>query len=450
MVRKAQDIQAAYEVEASNYGDPPNSVLYHLGLLDTFDPRAVAMNVTPVPSIGQSTDAHHAAGPIDVTLPLKVALQGDGWKELLGSAIGRTHIDGDETSTAGAATGADGIDAVHSLTTDVYSHAILAKDLSTDQHTLCTGVVVNEATLEADYTAGGYMTLDAACTALYSEDVDSGTFTFNQNDNYNSVAFPSAPTAEPLLPTNMTLSYSTATDADGLQINRTAGHYVEVGEKYMRIFKEDDTADDGYALADHAALVADGVVDLDHTDTETITELVAVLNAGVTSSATANAGSADPQNILKGIYKMTGSNVDIPVVADTDQTLTEIHNLKTVSLKIANNNTPIPGKVDGKWLQNSKIARGKADITLDITATAQDETLYDIYRGTTNGGVIPLMRLDFGTNGSIALTNGTITSFSRPLTGGGEVVDTISIKFRGNGDYRNYSAFAISTDLTLQ
>ena len=147
---------------------------------------------------------------------------------------------------------------------------------------------------------------------------------------------------------------------------------------------------------------------------------------------------------------MTGSNVDIPVVADTDQTLTEISNLKTVSLKIANNNTPIPGKVDGKWLQNSKIARGKADITLDITATAQDETLYDIYRGTTNGGVIPLMRLDFGTNGSIALTNGTITSFSRPLTGGGEVVDTISIKFRGNGDYRNYSAFAISTDLTLQ
>ena len=450
MVRKAQDIQAAYEVEASNYGDPPNSVLYHLGLLDTFDPRAVAMNVTPVPSIGQSTDAHHAAGPIDVTVPLKVALQGDGWKELLGSAIGRTHIDGDETSTGSGAVGADGIDAVHSLTTDVYSHAILAKDLSTSQHTLCTGVVVNEATLEADYTAGGYMTLDAQCTALYSEDVDSGTFTFNQNDNYNSVAFPSAPTADPLLPTNMTLSYSTATDADGLQINRTAGHYVEVGEKYMRIFKEDDTADDGYALADHAALVADGVVDLDHTDTETITELVAVLNAGVTSSATANAGSADPQNILKGIYKMTGSNVDIPVVADTDQTLTEISNLKTVSLKIANNNTSIPGKTDGIWCQNNKIARGKADITLDITATAQDETLYDIYRGTTNGGVIPLMRLDFGTNGSIALTNGTITSFSRPLTGGGEVVDTLSIKFRGNGDYRNYSAFAISTDITLQ
>ena len=165
MVKLAQDIQAAYEVESSNYGNPPDSTLYHLGLLDTFDPRAVEMNVTPVPSIGQSTDAHHAQGPIDVTVPLKVALQGDGWKELLGNAIGRTHIDGDETSTGDGAIGADGIDTAHALTTDTYSHAILAKDLSTTQHTLCTGVVVNEATLEADYTTGGFMTLDCACTA---------------------------------------------------------------------------------------------------------------------------------------------------------------------------------------------------------------------------------------------------------------------------------------------
>ena len=436
MVKLAQDIQAAFEVETS-YGQPPDTTLYHLGLLDTFDPRAVEMNITPIPSIGQSTDAHHAQGPIDVTVPLKVALQGTGWQELLGNAIGKTDVYGS-------------VDTPHCLTTDTYSHSILAKDLSTGQHTLCTGVVVNEATLEADYTAGGFMTLDCACTALYSEDDDDGDFTFNQNDAYNGVAFPSAPATDPLLPTDMTLSYSTATDDDGLQINRTAGHYVEVGEKYMRIFKEDDTADDGYAVGDHAALLSDGVVDLDHSDTETITELVAVLNAGVTSTATANAGSADPQNLLKGIYKMTGSNVDIPAVADTDQTLTEFTNLKTVSLTIANNNTPIPGKTDGIWCQNSAIGRGKADITLDITTTSHNEDLYDIYRRTTNGGVIPLVRLDFGTNGSIALTNGTITAFSRPLAGGGEVTDTISIKFRGNGNYRNYSAFAISTDFTLQ
>ena len=151
---------------------------------------------------------------------------------------------------------------------------------------------------------------------------------------------------------------------------------------------------------------------------------------------------------MKGIYKMIGSNVTIPIVNSATTALTSIPNLKTVSLKIANNNTPIPGKQDGKWLQNYRVARGKADITLDITMTAEDETLYDLYR---NGTTLPLIRLDFGAgNGSIALTNGTITSFSRPLTGGAEVVDTLSIKFRGNGDYRNYSAFAISTDLTLQ
>jgi len=144
---------------------------------------------------------------------------------------------------------------------------------------------------------------------------------------------------------------------------------------------------------------------------------------------------------------MTGGAVNIPCVADATETLTEFTNLKTVSLKIANNNTPIPGKIDSKWLQNSKIARGKADITLDLTMTADNEDLYDLY---TRQITLPLVRLDFGTNGSIALTNGTITSFTRPVTGGTELVDTLSIKFRGNGDYRNYSAFAISADLTLQ
>ena len=451
MVKKAQDIQAAYEVEGNQYGNPPDSTLYHLGLLDTFDPRAVAMNITPVPSIGQSTDAHHASGPIDVTLPLKVALQGDGWKELLGNAIGRTHIDADETSTGTGAPGGDGIDAVHSLTTDVYSHAILAKDLSTTHHTLCTGVVVNEATLEADYTAGGYITLDTACTALYSEDNDAGDFTFNQNDAYNSVAFPSAPSADPLLPTDLTLSYSTATVANALAITEASdvGNYVEVGERYLRFFTEDDNLDTGYSSS--GPIVSTGVIDLDHSDYDTGSRMTALkvdIDAISGVSCTENSSTTDPQNLVKGIYKLTpGSATNIPAVASTTQTLTEFSNIKTVSLKIANNNTSIPGKVDGKWVQNSKVARGKADITLDLTMTAQDETIYDLYR---NGTTLPLVRLDFGTNGSIALTNGTITSFSRPLSGGGEVVDTLSIKFRGNGDYRNYSAFAISADLTLQ
>jgi len=454
MVRKAQDIQAAFEVETT-YGDAPDTELFHLGLLDTFDPRAVNMNITPVPSIGQSTDAHHASGPIDVTLPLKVACQGTGWQELLGNAIGRTNVDQPNISATDATSG---IDAPHSLTTNTYSHAILAKDLSTGHHTLCNGVVVNEATLEADYTAGGYITLDTACTAQFSEDSNSGTFTFNPTGggamNYDSLDFPSPPTSDPLIPSNLTLSYSTAT-VDGIRLNDTDGNYVEIGERYMRFLTEADALDTDYAQnADtNNTLVENGVLDLGaagYDSGDKLVNLVAAINAHSGGSpATKVAGNTvEPQNLMKGIYKMTGSNVTIPIVNSTTTTLTSIPNLKTVSLKIANNNTPIPGEIDSKWLQNKAIARGKADITLDITATAEDETLYDLYVAQTT---LPLVRLDFGVgNGSIALTNGTITSFSRPLTGGGEVVDTLSIKFRGNGDYRNYSAFAISADFTLQ
>ena len=446
MVKLTQDIQAAFEVETT-YGAPPDTTLYHLGLLDTFDPREVEMNITPVASIGQSTDSHHAAGPINVTLPLKIALQGTGWQELLGNAIGKTDV-------------YSAVDTAHSLTTSTYSHAIIAKDESTGQHTLCTGVVVNEATLEADYTAGGFMTLDCACTALYSEDDDDGDFTFNPTgsgaDTYNAVAFPSAPATDPLLPTDMTLSYATATDADALQITDTAGKYVEVGERYMRFFLETDAVDPEYDgdAPDNAAIVSDGVIDLDHANVNTIAELMSVLNSAHSGTPIAKGSGSDNydcQNLLKGIYKMTGSAVNIPCVADADSTLTSFSNLKTVSLKIANNNVPIPSLSGGYWLQNAGIARGKADITLDLTMTAENETLYDIYRGATAADrVLPLVRLDFGTNGSIALTNGTITSFTRPLSAAGEVVDTLSIKFRGNGDYKNYSAFAISTDITLQ
>jgi hypothetical protein len=292
---------------------------------------------------------------------------------------------------------------------------------------------------------------------MYSEDDDDGDFTFDAGSGamtYNSLPFPSPPTSDPLIPTNLTLSYSTAT-VDGIRINDTAGNYVEVGERYMRFLTEADALDTDYAQnADSTnALVENGVLDLNNAGFDSgdkLVTLVAAINAHSGGSpATKVAGNTvEPQNLMKGIYKMIGSNVTIPIVNSTTTTLTSISNLKTVSLKIANNNTPIPGKQDGKWLQNYRMARGKADITLDITATAQDETLYDLYR---NGTTLPLVRLDFGAgNGSIALTNGTITSFSRPLAGGGEVVDTLSIKFRGNGDYRNYSAFAISTDLTLQ
>ena len=126
--------------------------------------------------------------------------------------------------------------------------------------------------------------------------------------------------------------------------------------------------------------------------------------------------------------------------------MAEFSNLKTLSLKLTNNNTPIPGKTGTTWLQNNKISRGKADVTLDLTMTAENDFLYEKYKQNIS---IPLVRLDFGTSGSIALTNGTITSFSRPLSPGGEIVDTMSIKFRGAGDYKDFSAYAISADWTV-
>ena len=59
---------------------------------------------------------------------------------------------------------------------------------------------------------------------------------------------------------------------------------------------------------------------------------------------------------------------------------------------------------------------------------------------------MPLVRLDLGANGSIALTNGKIMSRAAPYTVGGEVVETIQLKFTGEGDYGNWSKYAISGD----
>ena len=152
-------------------------------------------------------------------------------------------------------------------------------------------------------------------------------------------------------------------------------------------------------------------------------------------------------NLLKGIYN-TESSRTIYAVDDMNTTF---DNLKTVKLTITNNNVPIAGTTTRnsvtKFLANNKVSRGLADITLEISMTAENETFYDKY---VDGATIPLIRLDFGaSNGSIALTNGTITSFTRPMTGAGEIVDTMTIKFRGSGDYKNFSAFAISADWTL-
>ena len=439
MVKLTQNIEAAYEVEGT-YGSAPGSNLYHLGLLDTFDPRQVERNITPVPSLGQSTDAHHAVGPIAVTLPIKVACNGTGWKQLLGQAIGSTTI-----STAQP----------HKLTTSVGSLAVIAKGSATD-YTLVTGVVPNEVTLNADYSTGGYITVDATCTGYYSLDENDANFDGFLGDDYSSVSFPAAPSADPLLPTDLSVSVGLAASTKGLSIDGPTGSYVEVGEKYIRAYSSNGNLNTDFD--------GDGLIDLSAGASDTVSELSALIEADSNwGSAVLGSGGAElSANLLKGIYytgtdadedETDGSQVNIYAATDADGTglTTTFTNLKTVALKIANNNTPITGKATGddastKWLTNNAISRGKADITLDLTMTAEDETYYDLYHA---GTTIPLIRLDFGSAGSIALTNGTITSFSRPLTPGSEIVDTMSIKFRGAGDYKNYSAFAISSDITL-
>ena len=439
MVKLTQNIEAAYEVEGT-YGSPPGSNLYHLGLLDTFDPRQVERNITPVPSLGQSTDAHHAVGPIAVTLPIKVACNGTGWKQLLGQAIGSTTI-----STAQP----------HKLTTSVGSLAVIAKGSATD-YTLVTGVVPNEVTLNADYSTGGYITVDATCTGYYSLDENDANFDGFLGDDYSSVSFPAAPSADPLLPTDLSVSVGLAASTKGLSIDGPTGSYVEVGEKYIRAYSSNGNLNTDFD--------GDGLIDLSAGASDTVSELSALIEADSNwGSAVLGSGGAElSANLLKGIYytgtdadedETDGSQVNIYAATDADGTglTTTFTNLKTVALKIANNNTPISGRATGddssvKWLTNNAISRGKADITLDLTMTAEDETYYDLYHA---GTTIPLIRLDFGSAGSIALTNGTITSFSRPLTPGSEIVDTMSIKFRGAGNYKNYSAFAISSDITL-
>jgi len=436
MVKITQNVEAAYEAEAA-YGNPAASALSHFGLLDTFDPRAVERNITPVPSIGQSTDAFHAAGPIAVSLPIKVACQGTGWQALLGRAIGGTSF------TEGGGT----VNYPLKLTNTVDSLAILAKETGGD-FTLVAGVVPNEVTLEADYTTGGFITLDAQCTAQYTEDDTDGNFTGGDfyTEDYSAVAFPASPSADPLIPTDLTVSVGLAADTSKITIDGPPLSYVEVGERFIRIF-DDNTGTVGVESGDSSLLDtginSDGTIDLAADSFDTLTELASAINSDGNWTCSAASSYADSSvNLLKGIYN-TASSRDI--FATTNMT-SEFTNLKTVSLKVMNNNVSIPGKTGTKFLQNNKISRGKADITLDLSMTAEDETYYDLYK---SGGTIPLVRLDFGTSGSIALTNGTITAFSRPLTGGGEIVDTMTIKFRGAGDIKDFSAYAISADFTL-
>jgi len=449
MVKLTQNIEAAFQPEvtaasggSNAYGNPdPDSALKHFGLLDTFDPRSVEMNITPVASIGQSTEGFHASGPIAVNVPIKVAVQGTGtgWQELIGRAIGGTSI--------------NSVLVPHNLTNVADSMSVLVKDNASNDYTLATGVVPNEVTLEADYTTGGYITVDAACTAFVTQDSGETNADFSNdsvflNDNFSSSTFPSAPTADPLLPTDMTVTVGTAASSNYITIDGPAGSFVDVGEKYMRFYSAEDTLSSGVPNGDNASIVADGIIDLTHGDADDTQNVDDLADAGWSGWTITKSGSTvSSLDLLKGIYNTESAKA----IYATDNMTTTFDNLKTVKLMIKNNNVPVAGKTTRnsitKWLAHNSISRGLADITLEITMTAENETWYDKYVAQTN---IPLIRLDFGASyGSIALTNGTITAFSRPMSGAGEIVDTMTIKFRGAGDYKNFSSHAISADWSL-
>jgi len=441
MVKLTQNIEAAFQAERTagagdSYGNPsPDAALVHLGLLDTFDPRSVEMNITPVASIGQSTEGFHASGPIAVNVPIKVAAQGtnSGWQELIGRAIGGTTGTGISTPVP------------HALTNTVDSMALLVRDNSNNEYTLATGVVPNEVTLEADYTTGGYITVDAACTAFFTEDSANADFTESDefmNLNFSSSTFPACPTADPLLATDLSLTVGTAAATNKLVINGPdTASYIEVGERYMRVYSAEDTLSD---------VSSDGVIDLASAtnNQNTMAGVTTLINNGTGFTCTRSGSDVSSVNLLKGIYNVQEASSEIYAV---DNMTTTISNLKTVKLMIKNNNVPIAGKTTRnsvtKWLANNDMSRGLADITLEVSMTAEDETFYDKYVAKET---IPLIRLDFGASyGSIALTNGTITAYSRPMSGAGEIVDTMTIKFRGAGNYKNNSAFAVSADWTL-
>ena len=193
------------------------------------------MNITPVASIGQSTEGFHAQGPIAVSVPIKVACQGTGtgWQELIGRAIGGTTITNPIP---------------HALTNNVDSMALLVRDNSNSEFTAVSGVVPNEVTLEADYTTGGFITVDALCTGFFTEDGDGDADFTESNEfinvNYSSSDFPSAPSADPLLPTDLTVSAGLTATKGILNIDGPdTESYVEIGERYMRVFESDGTVD---------------------------------------------------------------------------------------------------------------------------------------------------------------------------------------------------------------
>lgn len=442
-IRLSQNVEAFYEAEDSfaelgRGTGQSGATLTHIGMLDTFDPRLLDHQYAGISQVGHSSDSHIVQGPTKVTVPLKFGLWGTGWQGILGRAIGKIQIDPDSSSTQAPAFLSDTVD----------SFALVADERITSttwQSTFITGVGINEAKLELDYTTAAPIMLDCDCWAFYTQDKAAAARTTARNFNagflqedYSGVVLPSQPATDPLQADDVTITYSTAAATNNISIDGPAGSWVEIGERYMRFFLTTGAADDN--------VDSEGIIDLAAGANDTLTELAGVINGdtGWTCSAPAG-GSTSSAHLLKGVYD-TGTTRTIYAAT----TMTDWPYVKTATLTIANNLVAIPQKKTQnsttKWLQHALLARSKTDITLDITATAKDETFYD---QMVLDGVLPLVRLDFGSGGSIALTNGKIMTRSASYGAGAEVTETLTVKFTGEGDKHNWSKYAISADWAL-
>jgi len=448
-VRQPQRVNAYFQTEDTYAGvgkgttSPAN--LSHIGLLDTFDPRMLDHQYAAVSTIGYSVAPHILKGATKVIVPLKIGCWGDGWKTLLGRCIGQTTIAG----------------AVHPahLRSDIQTVAIVAEEelASTWQGSLASGIAFNKAELELDFTTNAPATINFDATAYYVVDeATAGTRTQARTfagdfiaANYSSLTLPSEPSTDPILPTDVSVQFCTGALSKGITVTHsTATNYFEVGEKYM-IFRDPAGAVVGTDIpaSDDASIVANGIIDLSHANADTVDNLVGLDDSGWTGWAIAAAGGGGSgeltANLQKGIYKV-GSTVYGPT------TMTDWPYIKTAKLTIDNQHIPLPGVASSvtdssikKILEYADVARGESVITLEITSTAKDETFYD---QMVTGTSLPLVRLDFGTNGSIALTNGRIMTRTAGYAAGTEVAETVTMQFYGAGDYTNYSKYAISGD----
>ena len=450
-IRQTQRVNAYFQTETGYATIGKNTQaeanLSHIGLLDTFDPRMLDHQYAAVSTLGYSVAPHILKGATKVTLPLKIGAWGDGWKTLLGRCIGQTTI-------AGAARPAH-------LRTDVQTVAIVAEEqlASTWQGSLASGVAFNKATLDLDFTTNAPVMIDFDATAYYVVDeATAGTRTAARTfagdfitGDYSALTLPSEPTGDPMLPNDVTIQFCTGALSKGITVTHSdARNYFEIGEKYM-IFRDSAGAVVGTDVpaTDDDSIVANGIIDLSHANALTVNLLAGLDDSGWTGWAIAAAGGGGSgektTNLLKGVYKV-GSTVYAPTTSD----MTDWPYVKTAKLTIDNQHIPLPGVASSvtdssikKVLEYADVARGESIITLEITSTAKDETFYD---QMVTGTSLPLVRLDFGTNGSIALTNGRIMSRTAGYAAGSEVAETVTMQFYGAGDYTNYSKYAISGD----